>query len=221
MSSVVIIDYGVGNLYSVLRACDHVGLQARISHRPDAVREADGLILPGVGGMPEAMKALDERGLTTALKEAVEGGTPLFGVCLGMQLLLDRGSEFHEHRGLGIIPGSVEPMSGVGHGGEPLKVPHIGWNTSELADGHGADSLAPAILDGVPPEAHMYFVHSFYARPDDARHVIGTTRYGSATFCSILAAGRVFGCQFHPEKSGPDGLKMYANFRSILGSSFT
>ena len=221
MRHAVIVDYGMGNLYSVLRACLHVGLEARISDDPYEVRGARGLILPGVGGMPEAMRSLKDRGLAEAVTEAVAVGIPLFGVCLGMQLLLERGSEFHEHEGLGLIPGGVEPVLGLDERGAPLRVPHIGWNTMEVVGRSGVETLATTMLHGVRTDAHMYFVHSYRVQPDDPEHVIGTTRYGSARFCSMIASGRILGCQFHPEKSGPDGLKIYANFRKILDALAT
>jgi len=212
---VAIVDYGMGNLYSVQRACEHVGLESSITTSPDDVRAMDGVILPGVGSMPDAMRVLETTGLADAIREVVERGTPFLGVCLGLQLLMTDGSEFGAHSGLGIIPGRVERLAGHDEQGAPLKVPHIGWNAVNRVAGR-ENSWADTPLDGVPDRTLMYFVHSYRVIPADPAVSIATTQYGDIEFCSAIAHDRIFACQFHPERSGPDGLGLYARFAATL-----
>lgn len=211
---VAIVDYGTGNLYNVQRACSHEGLEASITAEPTRVLEADGVILPGVGSMPDAMAELDRCGLSEALREVAARGTPLFGICLGMQLLMEEGSEFTVHAGLGIVPGRVVRFAGADEAGAPLKVPHIGWNSVFPAPGGRSWKGTP--LDGSPEGVYVYFVHSYHAVPATDAVRVGVTRYGSVEFCSALASAAVFGCQFHPERSGPQGLQMYRRFAGAL-----
>jgi glutamine amidotransferase len=208
----VIVDYGMGNLYSVRRACEHVGLEATISASPSEVREADGVILPGVGSMPVAMGALDESGLSDALRAVAQRGTPFMGVCLGMQLLMEEGSEFTVHRGLGILPGRVVRFPSQDEEGLPLKIPHIGWNRVYRPKGHTRDPWSETPLQATPDGEYMYFVHSYLVVPGDPDLSVGVSRYGGIEFCSVVARGSVFGCQFHPERSGPQGLQVYREF---------
>jgi glutamine amidotransferase len=208
----VIVDYGMGNLYSVSRACEHVGLEAAISSSPDEVREADGVILPGVGSMPVAMGTLDDSGLSNALRTVAERGTPLMGVCLGMQLLMEEGSEFTPHRGLGILPGRVVRFLGRDDTGAPLKVPHIGWNRVHRPPGRPGDPWSGTPLQATPEGEYMYFVHSYVVVPGEPDLCVGVSRYGGIEFCSAVVRGNVFGCQFHPERSGPQGLQVYGAF---------
>lgn len=208
----VIVDYGMGNLYSVRRACEHVGLEAAITTSPGGVREADGVILPGVGSMPVAMATLDESGLGDALRAVAERGTPLMGVCLGMQLLMEEGSEFTTHRGLGILPGKVVRFPGRDENGAQLKVPHIGWNRVHRTSGHARDPWLETPLQATPEGEYMYFVHSYLVVPGEPNLCVGVSRYGGMEFCSVVARGGVFGCQFHPERSGPQGLQVYREF---------
>ena len=209
---VVIVDYGMGNLYSVRRACEHVSLDAVISASPREIREADGVILPGVGSMPVAMATLNESGLADALRSVAERGTPLMGVCLGMQLLMEEGSEFTTHRGLGILPGKVIRFSGVDEHGGRLTVPHIGWNRVHRSLGHSRDPWLETPLQTTPDGEYMYFVHSYLVVPGEPSLSVGVSRYGGMEFCSVVARGNVFGCQFHPERSGPHGLQVYHEF---------
>lgn len=208
----VIVDYGMGNLYSVRRACEHVGLEAVISASPGEVLEADGVILPGVGSMPVAMETLNESGLGDALRTVAERGTPLMGVCLGMQLLMEEGSEFTPHRGLGILPGKVVRFEGKDESGAQLKVPHIGWNRVYRRSGGGRDPWLETPLQATPEGEYMYFVHSYLVVPGEQSLCAGVSRYGGIEFCSVVARGSVFGCQFHPERSGPQGLQVYREF---------
>ncbi len=214
-----IVDYGMGNLYSVQRACDYVGLTSAITAVPDDVVAADGVILPGVGAMPDAMRALDRSGMSDALVAFCRSGKPLFAVCLGLQLLMSEGSEFGRHDGLGIVPGSVVRFDSRSGGERPLKVPQVGWNSIRMRLGpadRGTSAWRDTPLEGIDDGAHMYFVHSYYVVPHDPSISIAVSRYGDTEFCSGLARGNVFGWQFHPERSGPAGLTLYRNFRQLL-----
>lgn len=205
----VIVDYGLGNLFSVARAVQAAGGTAVISDDPEAVAAADRLILPGVGAFGDGMKGLAERGLIEPVQRAAREGRPVLGICLGMQLLLDVGEEFGRFRGLELIPGRVSRLAPVGDDGAVLKLPHIGW--SPLV------SSAPwsgTLLEGLPPEASMYFVHSFAPAAADRADVLAECRYGSTVFTAVVRKGSVTGCQFHPEKSGPLGLGLLRRFLS-------
>jgi len=210
---VAIVDYGMGNLYSVQRACAHVGLDSFLTSSPREVLEANAVVLPGVGGMPEAMRILDDSGLSDAIRESAARGTPLLGVCLGLQLLMSHGSEFRPHRGLGLIEGEVVRFEGVDPTGSALKVPHIGWSGISPAD--GGRWITP-MLNDVPRGGLMYFVHSYYVRPVNSEIIAAKARYGSVEFCAGVSRGNIFACQFHPERSGPTGLLIYRNFAQAL-----
>jgi glutamine amidotransferase len=213
---VAIVDFGMGNLYSVQRACAHAGLSAQITGSPEEVLAASGVILPGVGAMPHAMRALDASGLSAALRETVARGTPLFGVCLGMQLLMTEGSEFGPHAGLGLVPGVVRKFEGLQRDGTSLKVPHIGWNQVKRRASAEGDPWAGTPLEMTADGEYMYFVHSYYVVPEDPAVQIARTRYGDVEFCSALTAGSVYGCQFHPERSGPQGLRLYQRVARLV-----
>ena len=213
-AEVAVVDFGTGNLYNVERALFHVGLRARTTSSPADVLGARGVVLPGVGAMRDAMQALDESGLGDALRKVAERGTPLFGVCLGMQLLMEHGNEFGPHTGLGIIPGSVVQFKTE----RGLKVPHIGWNSVVRPD-QAPDRWLHTPLEGLPRKVYQYFVHSYYVEPSDLNLVAGVTTYGGQEFCSVLSRHNVFGCQFHPERSGPTGLRMYQRFARMVSRS--
>jgi glutamine amidotransferase len=204
----------MGNLYSVQRACAHVGLHSFLTSDPDYVLGADAVVVPGVGGMPEAMRILESSGLGDAIRASASRGTPLLGVCLGLQLLMSHGTEFVPHRGLGIIAGEVIRFDGVDASGAPLKVPHIGWSAIGQPAGHSR--WINTSLDGVANGGLMYFVHSYYVRPANTEIVAATARYGSIEFCAAVSQDNIFACQFHPERSGPAGLLIYRNFADAL-----
>jgi glutamine amidotransferase len=199
----VIVDYGMGNLRSVEKALENVGGRPLISGEPDTVRNADRLILPGVGAFGDAMKNLKQKGLDVAIRKAVQNGTPLLGLCLGLQLLFTRSEEFGIHEGLNLIPGSVLKIDRPG-----FRVPHVGWNQIE---GTRPNSL----LEGIAEGSYFYFVHSYYALPDNPEDVLRWTSYG-LRFCSIACRNKVWGAQFHPEKSQEVGKKLLRNFMTIL-----
>ncbi len=195
----VIIDYGAGNLFSVKNALEHIGVQNEISSDPERIKVADRLILPGVGAFPDAMRMLDKANLTSVIKEQA-GKKPLMGICLGMQMLFDKSSEFGLTDGLGLIPGSVELMKPEG-----LPIPHIGWNELEK------NGSCPLLTED--KGEYVYFVHSF-AAVTDSRYVAAYCDYGMKV-PALVQNGLVFGCQFHPEKSGEIGLDILRRFNSL------
>lgn len=199
-----VIDYGSGNLRSVQKAFERLGVYAEVGCDPRRMMDADGLVLPGVGAFGAAMQELERLDLAEAVRERVAAEVPFLGVCLGMQLLLEGSEEDPEVSGLGLIPGTVRSLpSGV-------KIPHMGWNQVDIM----RDS---EILEGIPDGSAFYFVHSYAAVPSRASDVITTTDYG-ITFASGLESGSVIALQFHPEKSSTLGLRIYANFaRRVYG----
>ena len=200
---IAIIDYGMGNLRSVQKALEAVGHGATVASDPDQVRRASKVILPGVGAFADAIAELRRTGLDEAFVEAVNAGKPCLGVCLGLQLLFDVSEEDGEHRGLGLIPGRV-----VRFGHEPgLKVPHMGWNTLRTRQ------PSPLLL-GIEPGPSVYFVHSYYARPDDPADVVAESDH-PRPFAAMVARDNLMATQFHPEKSQRVGLAMYANFAGL------
>jgi imidazole glycerol-phosphate synthase subunit HisH len=197
---VAVIDYGMGNRRSVEKALEHLGAATIMTHDHDELRRADGLVLPGVGAFPQAMRNLDALGLPALIHELTERGTPLLGICLGMQLLLDTSEEMGGAAGLGLIGGEVTRLSAGG-----LRVPHIGWNEVRFERPSALTAELPAA--GCP----FYHVHSYAARPSDPADVIGTTEYGER-FATIVGRDHVYGVQFHPEKSSRQGLRLLHAF---------
>ena len=201
-ATIGIVDYGAGNRRSVEKAVERVGARAVLSADHDALRAADGLILPGVGAFPAGMDLLRAGGFDDLLHERAAAGVPIFGACLGMQLLFDGSTEHDGAQGLGLIPGTVRHLSAPG-----LKLPHIGWSDVRWT---GSSPL----LDGLPDPAVFYHVHSYVPHPEDEADVLGVSEYGTP-FASVVARGSVFGAQFHPEKSSVHGLRMLANFAAL------
>lgn len=205
MSIVAVIDYGLCNLDSITRALQEVGADPFISDDPEAVREADRLVLPGVGAFGEAMANLRSAGMDRAIHEKVKAGAPLLGVCLGMQLLADSGVEFGVHQGLGLIAGRVDRLQPVA---KEDRVPHVGWN-----EVHRRVQDDP-LLVGVSPEKDFYFVHSNHFIVRDTEAVVAETPYCGG-FISMVRRGHVWGVQFHPEKSQKVGLGLLKNFLDV------
>lgn len=204
---IAIVDYGVGNLFSLESSFRMVGAEVTVTSDPDVLRAADRIILPGVGAFGDAADKLRASGLDRVVVEEANKGKPLLGICLGMQLLFDRGLEYGVHEGLGLIPGEIRPISDVIP--KELKIPHIGWNA--LHFGKEKSPLFRYLKEG----DFVYFVHSFYgADCDDS--VIATTEYG-AELTAAVGRGNVYGCQFHPEKSGAVGLNILRAFCKMEG----
>jgi glutamine amidotransferase len=199
---IAIVDYGVGNLFSLSSSFRAIGFEACITSDPAVIRSAEKIILPGVGAFEDAAKKLFDSGLGDLVIEEANAGKPILGICLGMQLLFDRSFEYGEHKGLGLIRGDIRPISDVI--AKDLKIPHIGWNAL-----HFSEPRSP-IFKYLKEGDHVYFVHSFYgANCEDS--VIATSEYG-APLTAAVAKGNVFGCQFHPEKSGEVGLSILRAF---------
>lgn len=211
---VAIVDFGLGNLFSVRQACLHVNLEAEITSSKEAINNADAIILPGVGAYGDAMSALQRLDLVGALRDFAQSGKPFLGVCLGMQLLMSESQEFGRSEGLDIIKGSVVPIGEPHEGERALKVPQIGWN--KICSSEKTIKWDNSILHGLAQDEYMYFVHSFVVVPQDASVILSTTQYGDVRFCSSLQVGNIFACQFHPERSGKKGLHIYQNFAAFL-----
>lgn len=198
---IAIVDYGAGNIFSVKNAMDYLGLPAELTSKADDIRNADGIILPGVGAFPWAMNMLTKSGLVEVIKEeAVK--KPFLGICLGMQLIFSKGYEFEETDGLGLIDGQVRLMTPKG-----LSIPHIGWNKLEK-------NRECALLNGLGDDEYVYFVHSYAAECAD-EDVAAYCEYGSRV-TALVNRGTVYGAQFHPEKSGKTGLKILSNFAELI-----
>lgn len=209
---VTIIDYGIGNLYSVRRAVEVSGGEnIRVSGCPEDIAEADKLILPGVGAFEDGMNGLRERGLVPHIIRAAHSGKPLLGICLGMQLLATSSEEFGLHSGLGLIPGEVKPIPEMSVDGDALKVPFIGWAPLFLNRQHSVEESCLANVQGKA----VYLVHSYELKPDDRMHLLASYNVGGHMITAAVRHDNVFGVQFHPEKSGTVGLEI---MRAFIGS---
>lgn len=200
---IVIVDYQMGNLRSVQKGFERVGYSATISGDPDEIAKADQLVLPGVGAFGDAISELRQRGLVEPVCDVIQAGRPFLGICLGLQLLFDVSYEGGEHQGLGILPGKVVRFELPAN----LKVPHMGWNEAMIR------RPAPILRD-IEEGTHFYFVHSYYAVPDDPDVVAIEADYGGA-FCAMVCRDHLFATQFHPEKSQQHGLKILRNFAEL------
>lgn len=195
---VVIVDYGAGNLRSVQRAVEHSGVKPTVTDDPAVVRAADALILPGVGAAADTMANLRSRELVEPVLDFLATGKPFLGVCMGLQALMSGSEENGWQECLGVVPGRVKRFTG------DLKVPHMGWNQVRYQRAH-------PVFEGIPDGSNFYFVHSYYCAPEDPSYVLGATEYGGA-FPAVLAKDNWVATQFHPEKSGESGLRLYRNF---------
>jgi glutamine amidotransferase len=207
---VLIIDYQLGNLFSVKQACDTVGMNAQISSRKEDIIAADALILPGVGAFNEAMTNLSRLGLDVIIKQKVKNGTPIFGICLGQQLLFTESEEFGAGMGLNLIPGVIKRFPEILEN-RKIKVPHIAWNTIYKSS-ITWDSTA---LKDLVNDDFMYFIHSYYVHPEDKSCILTLTDYDSIEFCSSILDKNIFATQFHPEKSADKGISIYRNWAKI------
>lgn len=209
LPKIAIVDYGVGNLYSIQKAFNKFTAKAVITDEVKEIMSADALVLPGVGSFEAGMNGLRIRNLETTIKQFAKTGKPVLGICLGAQLMLMKGYELGEFMGLNIIPGKVVKFSKLA---QKTKVPHIGWNKIYFQK---TASKGTTLFKAVNNEAQVYFVHSYILEPDDRKVVFATTEYGGHKFCAVIKKGNIYGCQFHPEKSGPVGLKIIENFIKI------
>jgi imidazole glycerol-phosphate synthase subunit HisH len=205
VTRVAILDYGMGNLRSVEKALERAGAEAAITHDAELVRAADGVVLPGVGAFPDAMRRVRELGLDALVAERVAAGVPTLGICLGLQLLFERSSELGGAAGVGLFPGQVSELRAGG-----LKVPHIGWEPVRW-------ERESSPTDGIPDETPFYFVHSFAVRPTELADVAGSAAWGERFAC-VVARPPVYGVQFHPEKSSAAGLRLLANFTAVCAA---
>jgi glutamine amidotransferase len=204
VTTVAVVDYGMGNRRSVEKALEHVGARALVTRDPAALESADALVVPGVGAFPQGMRNLTALGLDERIRSAAGAGKPVLGICLGMQLLFERSQEHELTDGLGLLAGEVSPLRGAG-----LRIPHIGWSDVRF------ERPSP-LTAGLPGDGcAFYHVHSLAARPEDPADVIATTEYGER-FATIVAHGNVLGVQFHPEKSSGDGLALLSNFVALV-----
>ncbi|HNS54333.1 MAG TPA: imidazole glycerol phosphate synthase subunit HisH [Syntrophales bacterium] len=208
---IAIVDYRAGNLTSVARALQSLNVPCAVTDRPDVLRRAGRVIFPGVGAAGEAMRNLRQTGLDRCIRELFESGKPLLGICLGTQVIFEYSEEDNRTECLGIIPGGVRRFPGdMQEGGDPLKIPHMGWNRVAFRGPH-------PVFEGLPENAEFYFVHSYYPAPSNADDVAGETEYG-IRFASAVARRNLVAVQFHPEKSGRFGLKILENFSRWDGS---
>ena len=210
MIDVVVIDYGVGNLLSVSRALEHCGARVSITSDASTILGAARVVLPGVGSFSNGMAALREHGLDQVVLQLAAAGTPLLGICLGMQMLLDGSEEFGVTDGLGLIPGRVVPIPAVKTNGASHKIPYIGWNELVLAEQRR--TWDGSVLVGVEPGEAVYFVHSFMVAPAESSDRIADCIYGGHLVPAVIGRANITGCQFHPEKSGDVGLKVLHRF---------
>lgn len=211
--SVAIVDLGMGNLFSIKHACNHVGIKGLLTSSPDEISQADAIVLPGMGAFGDAMNALESLSLTDVLIESVRSKKPLLGICLGMQIFMTYGTEFGYHRGLGLISGRVERFQNPVADNSRLKVPQNGWNQLNKTT---PDIWKGTILNNLADGVYMYFNHSYYVIPDSLDVVIATTNYGNCKFCSAVKKENLIGLQCHPERSGKIGLAVYRNFAGMI-----
>ena len=202
MMKIAIIDYGMGNLHSAAKALEKVGAQVKVTSDPELVRQADKVVLPGVGAFGDCMKNLNERELAPVIHEVIAAGKPFLGICVGLQLLFEGSEEDPGVAGLGIFKGMVRKIAAPG-----LKIPHMGWNNLEYR-------TSSSLFQGLPPAAYVYFVHSFHAVPTDESCITAVTDYGGQVTAAV-GRGLVQAVQFHPEKSSAVGLKILANFKEM------
>ncbi|WP_338753434.1 imidazole glycerol phosphate synthase subunit HisH [Leuconostoc mesenteroides] len=201
--AIIIVDYGAGNIRNVMKAIEYTGLNAKVSQDPAEIAAADGLVVPGVGAFASAMDKLRKRNLVEPIKQFSNSGKPLLGVCLGMQLLFDSSTEFGETTGLGLIPGQVVELPKQ----ENYKVPQMGWNQNKVSQ---INQITRTMND-----KYTYFVHSYYA-VTDSKYIAATVNYGKVDVPSVVVNKNVIGAQFHPEKSGQDGLEIWQNFKEMV-----
>ncbi|CZG53328.1 TPA: imidazole glycerol phosphate synthase subunit HisH [Legionella pneumophila] len=213
MSSVSIVDYGVGNLLSVARAFQYFDASVNLVSTPEEIMSADRLVLPGVGAFEDGMKGLTTLNFIEPIKQFARSGKPFLGICLGMQMMLSRSTEFGQHEGLDLIAGEVVSVPSHGVDGQLHKIPHIGWN--ELVSTSEGEDWCHTILKNIPLNSSVYFVHSFMAMPSNPKKRLADTLYDGQVISAVIKDENMYGCQFHPEKSGEVGLNIIQQFLQI------
>ncbi len=211
---VAIIDYEMGNMFSVEHACRYVGLDAVITSDHETIMNADAAILPGVGAFSECMSNLKKFGLDTAIKDFIETEKPFMGICLGLQLLFTESEEFGISSGLDVIKGTVKKFPTLNGDGKKLKVPQIGWN--HIYKNPESSGWDDSVLNGLTEKEFMYFVHSYYVVPENSSETLTLTNYCGIEYCSGIQRNNLIAFQFHPEKSGKEGIKIYENWASKI-----
>ena len=211
---VAIIDYQLGNMFSVHQACEYLGYEASITTSKQEILQADYAILPGVGAFGDAMKNLESLDLVSVIKDYIASGKPFMGVCLGLQLLFSESEEFGNYKGLNVVEGMVQRFPNKNRENQTLKVPQIEWN--QIYKVHNM-SWGNTPLQNCEDGDYMYFVHSFYVQPQAKNVILTSTSYGGLTYCSSILANNVFACQFHPEKSGQHGVDIYKQWFDLYG----
>ena len=209
MTMVTVVDYDRGNLFSVCRGLQHCGAEVERTGSPERLLAAERLVLPGVGAFGDAAEELRRRDLFEPLREYAKNGRPFLGICVGMQLFFETSEEFGQHEGLGLIPGRVVEIPRAGRDGRPHKIPHIGW--SEIIASSDSVTWDRTILDGAPTPTYCYFVHSFISVPTLQEHRLSDCEYGGRRISAVVRRDNLWGCQFHPEKSGGVGLHILKN----------
>lgn len=210
MTTIAVIDYGVGNIKSICRALDKSGVEVCLTKERGEVLSSDGVVLPGVGAFAHGMEKLIDQGLDEVLREFAASGKPILGICLGMQMLFDQSTEFGETKGLGLIPGIVQKLETLDESHE--KLPHVSWNEIKLGN---CTDWEETILNNIKDGEDMYFVHSYYVQPANDEDVLSKTVYSQFEYCSTVKHQSIYGCQYHPEKSANAGLKIIKNFVGI------
>jgi glutamine amidotransferase len=206
---VVIIDYGLGNIFSINQACNKVGINTIVTSEISLIENADAIILPGVGAFGDAMKNLEQLNLINTIKNFAKSGKPFLGICLGMQLLFSKSEEFGRHIGLGLVEGEIKKFNFNNTEGNLIKIPQIQWNQIYFKNN---DSWNITSLSGIRNNSYMYFVHSYYAKPQDENIILSYTKYADFEYCSAIKKGNITGLQFHPEKSGEIGINIFKNW---------
>ncbi len=212
-NSVTILDYGIGNILSVSRGFEAIGADVNITSNIEGIKNAERLILPGVGAFASGIEQLKVNNFDSAIINLVNTGKPLLGICLGMQFLMDSSEEFGETDGLGLIEGKVIPIPSKSIDGDSLIVPHIGWSALEISGDN--NTWDKSILTNTPVKSHVYFVHSFYSKPNNKEHLLAHCKYGGNNLSAVICRDNVMGCQFHPEKSGAIGLDILRAFLNL------
>lgn len=209
-AKIAIIDYGVGNLYSLIRAFEYFGIKTRVVDNSDYLGDFCGLVLPGVGSFESGIRGIKRRNLLKGIKDFANFDKPILGICLGAQLMLSQGHEFGIFDGLDLIKGKVLMFPSLQNN---EKIPHVGWNKVYR---NSENLWQNTILDSVEENSDLYFVHSYFLQPDDKKNILALSNYGGFEFCSAVKEGNIYGCQFHPEKSGKAGLLIIKNFIKVV-----